>query len=141
MIVEPLTAAHALALVPQTAQPEALADLRDAAKVAQLCAVGTAIACIADGRVVAIGGIADAGGGRGIGWCALASDIARFMPSLTRVAARHLAASGFRRIEIATRGGWLNATRWALKLGFTFEGPSPGYYADGGEAYRWGRVR
>lgn len=140
MKLVPLTVEHARAMVPQPGQPDALADLRDEANVERLIVAGVALALVDGPRVLAVGGIVDAGSGRGVGWCALAGDVGRSMTGVTRAAVRYLKATRFRRVEIVTRDGWREAERWALMLGFDLEGVSPAYFDDGTAGLRWGRV-
>ncbi len=143
MIVEPLTVEAAAALRPQPMQAshESLVLLRDPGYVRELAESGPAYAVRADGRVLALAGLADHGGGRALAWCYLADDVGRFMTGITRQARRYLDACAFRRVELISVAGWLPGERWALMLGFTFEGPSPSWFPDGRTAYRWGRVR
>lgn len=141
MTVVPLTAEHAHRFEPQPRQAAALVDLRQPDRVALLVENGVALAIVDGDRVLAMGGINDLGGGRGQAWCLLAANVARFMPAITRVARRHLDASVFHRVEIVTLAGWEAAERWALMLGFVFEGTSQRWFQDGSTAYRWGRWR
>lgn len=140
MQIVPLTADHGrrIELPPENAAQ--LAQVRSAAYIEELLEVGPAYAVVDGETVIALGGIADHGGGRGVGWCYLSVHAKRAKLSLVRIGRRVLAACGLRRVEIVTYAGWEKATRLALALRFEYEGDSRGYFEDGHDAHRWGRV-
>lgn len=143
MVVRPLTVEYAAevaagARAPDFARPEYVRDL---------IAAGPAFACLDGGRVFAILGVADHGGGRGHAWAYIADGARReaVAVSLTRAARRWLDGAPFRRIEAVSADGdeayHTACARWAIRLGFMFEGPALSWLADGGDVLRWYRLR
>jgi len=143
MRLESLTWSHALALAGRVNS----SVVHDENHVRELIAAGPAFACMDAGIPFALAGVADQGFGRGTAWAYVADDArpAAVAVSLTRAARRYLDAAPFRRVECITVEGpseWHRAChRWALALGFDFEGPAPAWAADGSDALRWFRLR
>lgn len=149
MIVVPLTVEHAQTMQPQPWQAAAVDRLRDPALVRELTEGGQAFAAVDGDRVLAIGGLCEVenGSDRWIAWCWLAANLGAAMVGVTRAARRILQASRAGRIEIVTHADHRPGERWALLLGFDFEGPVRAYFAPRpgetrrGNGFMWSRVR
>lgn len=128
MIVEPLTVEHVADLQGRV-QPLQAAAFQQATPsyFADLAKAGPAFAAIDGGRVVAIAGLSDMGGGRAMAWCFLAGDLRRVMVALVRTIRRYLDGCEYGRVELVTAPGFPGAADFARTLGFRFESQMHGW--------------
>ncbi|MAY78561.1 MAG: hypothetical protein CL802_13480 [Citromicrobium sp.] len=119
----------------------ALGDAQAAAKL--LAKAGSAHTLRADGKVLAICGVATVDAGYGHGWLFMSADAGPYMRWITRVVRTYLdrQMQRRRRIDCLVRADWTAAMRWAEWLGFVDEGVMACVAWDGGDMHRFARVR
>lgn len=94
-----------------------------------------------DGKVVAVGGIADLCPGRALLWSYMGPTAGRHMVALTRVAKRLIEMSTVDRLEADVDVDFEPGHRWLQLLGFELETPRMRKYRpDGGDMAKYVRI-
>lgn len=140
MRVEPCALAHLRAIDLQPMQA-CWRDMVTDEECEALVRVGSWAGIDAAGRVLAIAGLIDRGGGRAEGWSLLSAAAGAALPAITRALRRGIAASAYRRVEIVTADSFPAAGRWAAIMGFRHEGRMRAWCEDGTDAHRWAITR
>jgi len=140
MKLEPLTVDHCRALHVQPWQSGQAANLRDEPFMLGLIASGPAWAAVDGGRVLAIGGVVDNGGGRAFCWSFVGAELGAEMIGCFRAAKRVIDDLNFRRIETVTHCDFDAAHRLVKLLGFKFEASLRAWFPDGSAGYMWARI-
>lgn len=105
-------------------------------------AFGQAWTAVAGGVPIGCGGLVEVWVGRAYAWALVGVDAGPHMRSLTREIRSRIAASGFRRVEMAVDAEFDAGRRWAELLGFRCETPEPmrSYLPNGRAAYLYART-
>ena len=140
MIVVPFEARHIFLLLPQPSQFEEVASITmDMAK--QLEGL-TAMTAIHDGEVLACAGVLGLHRNRGLAWTYISANAGKHFIQLHRLTKAYLDALQYNRVEMDVAYGFEQGHRWARLLGFEVECPlMRKYFADGGDATRYVRIR
>lgn len=127
MILVDLQPHHLSLLRPQQEQQDF-----DPAGVAS--APGKSWTAVHDGLPICCGGLVPMWDGRAYAWTVIDADAGPHMLRLTRAIRSLLAASEWRRIEMAVRADFEAGRRWALALGFVHEVRARCYLPSGQDA-------
>lgn len=125
--------AHIRLIRPQSAQQEET-------EIQQEAPEGQAWTALVDGRPIACAGFVLVWEGRAYAWALIDKDAGPYMLQITRVIRKHLAASGFRRVEMAVDRSFADGRRWAQMLGFECEGLARAYLPNGHDAWIYARI-
>lgn len=95
-----------------------------------------------DGTVLLVAGVAKIDAGYGHAWAFMSAKAGRHMRWLTAKVRDYLNTlmSEQRRVEMLVRADYPPAAKWALRLGFMFEGTLHCAAPDGGDLLRFARV-
>lgn len=97
---------------------------------------------LADGRVVAVGGIADLCPGRAMMWSYMGLTAGKHMVSITKVARRLIDTVTVARLEADVDVDFAPGHRWLKMLGFELETPRMRKYRpDGGDMAKYVRIK
>lgn len=140
MEVRPFKPEDFLALAVQPAQAADMPADR-LAHGETLAALGSSWTALNDGQILIATGLADVGGGRALAWSFLSPLAGRHLLAITRGLRGGLSGAPFRRVEMTARVAFPAACRWAVMLGFAYEGRLRAFFDDGGDAALFARVR
>lgn len=133
---------HLLALKLQATQATAqlLMTLDHGRQIAS--APGIARTVMRGGKPIACGGMIELWKGRAYGWAYLGAEAQQCFKAIHRAALAGLAigARRWRRMEMAIDPRDPGARRWAVHLGFEFEGKARKWTTDGRTVESWARV-
>ena len=133
---------HLRALTLQHAQAHHIGALDDpefADHIAASCAQSVTV--LADGRIIACGGIVELWDNRGMIWSLIAKGRPSEFIAVHRAARRMLDACRFRRVEAYVDEGFEQGCRWMEMLGFDLETPFPmRAFAGERDCYLYARV-
>lgn len=139
MSLIPFKADHLTTIRMQSIQSIELGDVAQAGP--ELEAAGPAYTMLKDGLPVICAGIAPVSAGRAVAWAVLAAEIGcAFIPA-HRAVKKFLDAQTFRRIETYVQSDFPEGHRWALMLGFEFEGRMGAFFDDGRDGDLFARVK
>jgi hypothetical protein len=139
--VLPMTPEHPRLLLIQQGQPWARELVSQDGYCESLATAGPAFVAEADGKPVACFGVVERHPNVCHAWGILDTDSGRHMLGLTRAVRQWLETAPYHRIDIAVAREFDAGHRWALLLGFTFEGMMRRYLPAGGDAALYARVR
>lgn len=95
-----------------------------------------------EGRVLAVGGVAELWPDRGLAWALISEGAGPYFTELHRAAKRMLDAVPFRRVEADTPCEFKQGKRWLKMLGFKLEAERMiAYRPDGGDSSLYARVK
>ena len=115
-----------------------LADPKYAASLAE---AGPAFTGIEAGKVVGCAGLVHQWSGRAIAWALLDRNCAYAMLGVHRATQRFLTECGVRRVEAYVDPNFRAAKKWALMLGFEYEGLMNCFTPDGRPSILFARIR
>lgn len=138
--IVPFQAEHLAALRIQAVQASAqpLMTVEHGTRIAEQ--VGLAKTVLVDGKPIACAGVIEVWKGRAFAWSYLGEGWERQMRLVHRAALAGLRACRWRRVEMAVDPRHPEGKRWALHLGFEFEGLARKFTPDGRDAEIWARV-
>ena len=132
---------HLAALRIQAVQASAQASLTLAHGQEIAAAGGYARTALVDGVPVACAGMIEMWKGRAYAWAYLAEGWEKHLKVVHRAVLQALKSCRWRRVEMAVDSRYPQGKRWALHLGFDYEGTARAYTSDGRDCEIYARVR
>lgn len=144
MIFVPMLTAHLDGFELQEAQSEMEDWIKIDGYADMLINSGSAYACINDGMVKALGGLADQGDGRSLVWALISKHLTGFeFVGFTKKCKQIVDEADKRRLEIIVKDGFDQGHRWAKMLGFRCETPDGmvNWFENNTKAYLYARAK
>ncbi|MGH8743487.1 MAG: hypothetical protein ACREUY_04335 [Burkholderiales bacterium] len=108
---------------------------------ASLKAAGPCFSAFAGMRVIACAGVTPCWAGRAKAWSMVSDDLGRYVMGVHRAVKRFLDSYPARRIECDVDPRSDVAVRWAVRLGFEYEGTQRAYTPSGDDMDLYARIR
>jgi hypothetical protein len=114
---------------------------KDLAYGRMLKSAGSCYTAFAGAQVIACAGAFQVWDGRAQAWAMLSTSLPQYVLSVHRAVKRFLDDYQVRRVECTVDPRSKLAVRWAVRLGFSYEGTMPGYTPQGDTMDLYARVR